>query len=138
LRLYFFSEGIKISFLQKRFVAERFKRIAFFEKRIIDSVNFIFVDDKKIKLLNSKYLNHHYPTDTISFNYSQGNYISGDIYIGINTVFYNSMKFQCSKKEELLKILIHGFLHLVGYSDYNNFNKSRMNEMENLYLRLFK
>jgi probable rRNA maturation factor len=138
LKIFFFSEQIRISFLKGSYTTKRFEKIAFFEKKIIGEINFIFVDDKKIRLINSKYLNHNYPTDTISFKYSHDNFISGDIYIGINTVIYNSFKFNCSIKMELLRVMIHGFLHIAGLNDKNSIDKLRMNKLEEFYLRLFR
>jgi probable rRNA maturation factor len=138
LNIYFFSENFRISFLKRKYIIERFEKIAFFENKFIGVVNFIFVNDIEIKILNSKYLNHYYPTDTISFNYSRNNFISGDIYISIETVKYNSFKFNCSIKIELLRVMIHGFLHLAGKNDKVSVEKLRMKKLEDVYLRLFK
>lgn len=138
MKIYYFSEQIRISFLQRSYITKRFEKIAFFEKKIIEEINFIFVDDKRIRLINSKYLNHYYPTDTISFRYSYSKLISGDIYIGINTVVYNAFKYNCSIKRELLRVMIHGFLHIAGLNDKNSIDKLRMNKLEEFYLRLFK
>jgi probable rRNA maturation factor len=138
LKIYYFSKEVKISFLKRKYITKRFEKIAFFENKIIRDINFIFVDDKEIRILNSKFLNHNYPTDTISFNYSEKNYISGDIYIGIKTVVYNSFKFNCSIKRELLRVMIHGFLHITGSKDKSNIDKFRMNKLEEFYLKLFK
>jgi probable rRNA maturation factor len=137
LKIYFFSEYVKISFLKNNFIIKRFERIAFFEKKIVGVINFIFINDKDIKLMNSKYLKHNYPTDTISFNYSIGNLISGDIYIGIDSVLYNSFKYKCSIKKELLRVMIHSFLHLVGLNDKRCVDKEKMHNLEEFYLKLF-
>jgi probable rRNA maturation factor len=138
LKIQFYSEQIRIPYLRRKYLAKRFQKIAFFEKKSIGDINFILIDDKRIRLLNSKYLNHNYPTDTISFKYSDKNIISGDIYIGINTVIYNSYKFNCSIKRELLRVMIHGFLHVSGLNDKSSIEKLRMDKLEEFYLKLFK
>jgi probable rRNA maturation factor len=133
-----FSEYRKNSFFINNIKVKRFHKIAFFENKHIGNVNFIFVSDREIKIYNSKYLQHNYPTDTISFNYSQGSVISGDVYIGIDTVIYNSYKFSCSQKNEILRVMIHSLLHLIGYKDVIEKEKSRMHRLEEKYLKLFQ
>jgi probable rRNA maturation factor len=116
---------------------KRFEKIAFFERCNIDCINYIFVNDRSILLYNTKYLHHTYPTDIITFDYSEFNYKSGDIYISIDTVRYHSQKFNVSFKNELNRVIIHGLLHLIGYKDKTVAEKKLMRFKENYYLRLF-
>lgn len=130
------SENINIHLDYKRIV-KRFEKIAFFENVSIDCLNFIFVNDRDIKIHNDKFLHHNYPTDIITFDYRIKRIISGDIYIGIETVKFNSKKFNSKFGIELNRVLIHGVLHLVGYKDKKDEEKALMRKKENYYLKLF-
>jgi probable rRNA maturation factor len=116
---------------------ERFEKIAFFENVQIDCINYIFVSDRTILILNQKYLSHTYPTDIITFDNSILNCISGDIYISLDTVKFNSRKFNTDFRSELNRVMIHGILHLIGYKDKASSEKVVMRKKENYYLQLF-
>lgn len=115
---------------------KRFEKIAFFEGYRLVSLNFIFVRDRTILCMNSKYLSHNYPTDIITFDYTSGTLISGDIYISFDTVYFNSQKFNTGLRNELHRVMIHGLLHLLGYKDKSSRQKSIMRKKEDYYLRL--
>lgn len=117
---------------------KRFFQIAFFENVQLQEVNVIFVNDRRIKILNKKYLNHNYPTDIITFNYSESLFISGDLFISIDTIWYNSKMNKVSFKDELYRVIIHGILHLIKYNDKSKVEKIIMRKKENYYLRLFR
>jgi rRNA maturation RNase YbeY len=116
---------------------KRFEKIAFFESVSIDLLNFTFVSDKEIILINTKFLRHNYPTDIITFDYSLLNIISGDIFISLDTILQNSVKFNTTIKNELNRVMIHGILHLIGYNDKKVNEKKLMRSKEDFYLRLF-
>lgn len=91
-----------------------------------------FVNSKEITYINRKYLKHNYSTDIITFNYSETKSgIDGEIYISIDDAASNSKKFNVTFREELLRLIIHGFLHLIGYDDDNSKNKAKMKRLEN-------
>lgn len=117
---------------------KRFEKIAFFEKYQIEIINFMFVSDRTIVILNRKFLHHFYPTDIITFDYSNKKIISGDIYISLDTVMYNSKTFGVAFKEELYRVMIHGLLHLMNYDDKNIVDKAIMRKKENYYLKSLK
>ncbi len=85
--------------------------------RIIRSVNYIFCDDTKILEVNTQFLNHHYFTDIITFDDCVGRLIRGDIFISLDTVASNADMLGTEYNRELLRVIIHGILHLCGIND---------------------
>ncbi len=104
------------------------------EKREIAYLNFIFCSDNYILKMNKKYLDHDYFTDVITFNYNEDKILNGDIFISKDTVLYNSEKFNVPFENELNRVMIHGVLHLIGYNDKNESEKTEMKSKENQYL----
>ncbi len=133
----FYNSDIVELNLNKKYLKRRFEKIAFFEKYKVGIINFIFVLDKNIYLLNKKYLNHYYLTDIISFDYSKSVLLEGDLFIGVKTVLKNSAKFNNSFKLELYRVMIHGMLHLMKYNDKKYSEFKLMKKKENYYLKLF-
>jgi probable rRNA maturation factor len=88
--------------------------------------------------MNSKFLKHNYPTDVITFDYSSGKILSGDIYISLDTIKYNSRNLNVSYAQEINRVMIHGLLHLLGFKDKFKKEKAVMRFREDLYLKLFK
>lgn len=123
---------LHISFQKLFSTFETLERI---ERCKIENINYIFVPDRNIRLLNIKYLNHHYPTDVITFDYSQMNEIGGDIFIGLDTVKYYAMKNAIPYQKEILRVMIHGVLHLAGYKDKSIRERNLMRLKEDFYLR---
>ena len=114
-------------------------------KRVIDRFNkqpgditYIFCSDEEILRINKLYLNHDYYTDIITFDYSEGNKLSGDLFISLETVKTNSEKFKTEFDGELHRVMIHGVLHLCGYDDKTAANKKTMREKENEALELLR
>jgi probable rRNA maturation factor len=138
LEINFFFSDYKYLRLNKKWIVKRFEKIAFFENYKIDLVNFIFVSERTILIQNKKFLNHFYPTDIITFDYSNKHSISGDIFISLDTVLSNSKKFKVTFKNELNRVMIHGLLHLMNYKDKSNSEKILMRKKENYYLRCLK
>jgi probable rRNA maturation factor len=97
-------------------------------------INYIFCDDDYLLKLNMEFLNHNTLTDIISFDYSIGKQIHGDIYISIDRVLDNSTKFKVEFLVELRRVMIHGILHYSGYKDKLKSDKEQMREKENFYL----
>lgn len=105
------------------------------EKRKEGEINYIFCDDNYLLEKNMKYLNRNTLTDIIAFNYCENNVISSDIMISVERVKENSITFENSFHEELYRVMIHGILHLIGYSDSSKEDKKKMTEKENYYLK---
>ena len=97
-------------------------------------INYIFCDDDYLLKLNIEYLDHDTFTDIISFDYTMGNLINGDIYISIPRVKENADLFKTSFDNELHRVIIHGILHYCGYKDKSNNEKSIMRSKEDEYL----
>ena len=97
---------------------------------MVGDVNYIFVDDATILDVNRRFLGHDYYTDHIGFDYSEGNALSGDIYISLDTVASNASLFGTTFPEELRRIIIHGLLHLCGLRDKSPEEQTRMREAE--------
>jgi len=106
-------------------------------KRKLGPVNIIFVNDEKILEINQKYLNHDYLTDILTFNYNTEKLISGDIYISIERVEENAQKFNCTFQTEILKVIVHGFFHLLGFDDKTKTQKTVMRNLEENALQDF-
>lgn len=96
------------------------------ERKIPGDLKFIFTDDETEMKINRKFLGHNYYTDVISFDYSDGNKINGEIYISIETLKRNAIIYNAGLKEELLRVMIHGVLHLCGYNDDDKKSKEIM------------
>jgi rRNA maturation RNase YbeY len=107
------------------------------EKRVPGNINYIFVDDKSLLKINLEYLNHNTYTDIITFDYTEGKEVSGDIYISVERIAENAEKFEVSFEEELKRVMIHGVLHLCGYRDKSKADAALMRKKENSSLRLF-
>jgi rRNA maturation RNase YbeY len=91
-----------------------------------------FINSDKLKELNRKHLKHNYPTDIITFNYSGSlSNLDGEIFISFEDALINSKKYRVSLNNELIRLIIHGILHLLGYNDKTASEKKIMKSLEN-------
>ena len=100
-------------------------------------INYIFCDDEYLVEINQQYLEHDTLTDIISFDYSVGNELHGDIFISIERVKDNAQDFNVSFDEELHRVLVHGILHYCGYKDKSEADELLMRAKENEKMQLF-
>ena len=100
-------------------------------------INYIFCDDEYLVEINQQYLQHDTLTDIISFDYSVGNELHGDIFISIERVRDNAQDFEVSFEEELQRVLVHGVLHYCGYKDKTESDELVMRNKENEKIKLF-
>lgn len=106
------------------------------EKNVLGDLNYIFCSDTYLHKINLEYLKHDTLTDIITFDYSEKKQISGDIFISIDRIKENAIKFKQSSENELNRVLIHGILHLMGYKDKTPKEKETMRAKEDFYLTL--
>jgi rRNA maturation RNase YbeY len=116
--------------LLKKFIESIFRR----EKRKIDSLNYVFVSDKRLLEINHQFLGHDYYTDIITFDISEGSSIKGEVYISIDRLKENSKKLGVSFKSELHRVIFHGALHLCGFKDNTTTERKKMRAREDFYL----
>ncbi len=106
------------------------------EDRDLGEVSYIFCDDDYLYDINVKYLNHNTLTDIISFDYSLGKVVSGDIYISVERVEENARDRDIVFVDELHRVMVHGLLHYIGYRDKTDSQKKAMRKKEDYYLSL--
>jgi rRNA maturation RNase YbeY len=98
----------------------------------VESLNINFVSSETIEKINIEHLGHHYSTDIITFNYSGSAVeLDGELFISVEDARENSKRFKCSLSEELLRLIIHGILHLMGYDDMTPEDRRKMKRLEN-------
>lgn len=97
-------------------------------------INYIFCDDEYLYKLNVEFLNHDTLTDIISFDYTLGKLVNGDIYISIDRVKENAEEFNTHFEEELFRVMVHGILHYCGYKDKSQEDQAAMRSKENYYI----
>ena len=115
----------------KEFLAKRLKK----EKKVIESINYIFCTDEYLLQFNRQYLDHDTLTDIITFELSsKGQPLLSDIYISYERVKENAGLYRTSVLRELHRVIFHGALHLAGYKDKNKNDQAVMREMENRWL----
>lgn len=99
-------------------------------------LSFVFTSDEHLIEINRKYLDHDTFTDVITFDYSEGDIVSGEIYISIERIRENAIHFSQGELDELHRVMIHGVLHLCGYGDKGADQKAQMTRKEDYYLSL--
>jgi rRNA maturation RNase YbeY len=112
-------------------------RIIDSEEAVLGNLSYIFCDDGFLSKINLEYLNHDTLTDIITFDYSEGEEVVGDIFISIDRVMDNASEFGVEFDEELIRVMSHGVLHLLGYKDKSDSEKNLMREKENEMMGLF-
>ena len=132
----YFSESI-IFDLQGKLANNRWLRfVAEAEAKRIGDVNIIFCSDPYILDVNINYLGHDYYTDIITFDYVEGDVLSGDLFISIDSVRENASFYGAEFLTELRRVMVHGLLHLIGYDDHTPEEQKVMRSKEDYYLSL--
>ena len=134
----YIAENVKMPALQKQRINRWIKEIADGYGKKTGDIAYVFCDDQKILEVNNQYLEHDYYTDIITFDYTTGNTISGDIYISLDTVKSNADEYGADFETELHRILIHGILHLCGNDDKSPELRADMTNKENKALGQLK
>ncbi len=110
-------DNVKFRLKGSKQVLNKIEKVIRTERMIPGDLIFIVTGDSEIRKINKEFLNHNYNTDVIAFNYNEGNILNGEIYISIETVKRNSANYKVSCREEFIRVMIHGTLHLCGYDD---------------------
>ena len=103
----------------------------------VGEINYIFCDDEYLHKINVEYLDHDTLTDIISFDYTVGNLIQGDIFVSVERVQDNANDFNVSFEEELKRVLSHGVLHYCGYKDKSPEDEALMRSKEEEKMQMF-
>ena len=131
-----FTSNTNFQLRHKTVLKSWIKEVVGKEGKKMKDLSFIFCDDMDLLDKNSKYLNHDTLTDILTFDYSENNNISGDIYISIDRVKENAKTYKVTFENELDRVMIHGILHLLGYKDKSKKDQKAMREKEDFYLSL--
>ena len=132
-------EAIDVRFpkLLRRNTSDWIKKVIDSYQKRVGEIVFIFCSDVEILRMNSLYLHHKYYTDIITFDYSENNVLSGDLYISLDTVQSNAKKYRTEFLGELRRVMIHGILHLCGFDDKTSADKQTMRKEENEALQRY-
>ena len=132
------TDGVKLPNIKKRENNAWIKTVAAQYGKRVGDVAYIFCNDERILEVNREYLQHDYYTDIITFDYSEGDIISGDLFISLDTVRTNAEQFDQDYERELYRVIIHGILHLCGINDKGPGERELMEAAENRALALLK
>lgn len=132
----FHKEDVKFLLSHKQLIFNTLDKLLRKEKYKKGEINFIFCSDPYLKSINKKFLQHNYFTDIITFDYTTGGVVSGDIYISVDRVKDNAKTYSTSFNNELARVIFHGVLHLCGYKDKSPKDAKTMREKEDYYLSL--
>ena len=129
-------ENVKMPAIKRRETTAWIRRVADTYGKKVGEVGYLFCDDEHILEVNREYLGHDYYTDIITFDYCEGNTLSGDLVISLDTVRTNAEKFHKNYDEELHRVIIHGILHLCGLNDKGPGEREVMEAAEDKALAL--
>lgn len=132
----FYTEDTRFEFKRKTAVRGWLKMVAGSEMCKIGDINVIFCSDNYILDVNIKYLQHDYFTDIITFDYREGDVLSGDLFISVDTVRENALFYGAGFEDELDRVIVHGLLHLIGYDDASEEQQKEIHAKEDYYLQL--
>lgn len=130
------ANDIEMPMLNTTLMSRWLKQLAAFHQRKLGDINYIFCSDKKILEVNIEYLGHDYYTDIITFDYDEGQRVSGDLFISLETVASNAEMLGLAYEEELMRVMAHGVLHLCGFKDKSEEDAANMRLREQEALAL--
>lgn len=137
--------SIKIFYDEVKFRLQGSGKIKKFLEKVImaeskrpGDLNFIFTNDQNLRNINLRFLEHDYFTDVIAFDYSDENIINGEIYLSIETVRRNAEEYRVCIGEEVIRVMVHGTLHLCGYRDGTRKEKELMTGKQEFYIMEYR
>ena len=128
------SEDLNFSYPNFRALKKWLSSVIEIEKLKLGDIVIVFTHDEFVREINFKFLKHDYYTDVITFDYTEGSILNGDIIISIERVKENAKEFGTSFYKELDRVIVHGVLHLTGYNDSDSKEAGIMRERENFHL----
>lgn len=133
----FTLNNVEVPGLNSELFALWLEQVAREEGFEVDAISIIFCSDEELLTMNKQYLEHDYYTDIITFDYSEEDYISGDLFISIDRITDNAKQLNVEYSSELKRVCVHGVLHLCGYKDKSPSDEVLMREKEEYYLNKF-
>ena len=134
MEVFFHSEDVVLPKFEYTKIKKWIFTVIAREGKVCGDLNFIFCSDQYLLDINMQYLDHDYFTDIITFDYSEADTVSGDIFISVDRVGENAKFYGVGFHKELMRIFVHGVLHLIGYNDKSFEDKEVMTSKENEYL----
>ena len=134
----FLSEKIKFIPKKQKKLRSWIKDVVVLEGRHVSSLVYVFCRDSYLLTINREYLNHDTLTDIVTFDYSEGGDLDGEIYISLDRVKENARKLEIAFEDELHRVMIHGVLHILGLKDKSPSQKSAMRKKEEACLSLLE
>ena len=132
----YFQEDIRFELKGKALNNRWLKMVAESEVKKLGPLSIIFCSDNYILDINIKYLQHDYFTDIITFDYCEGDVVSGDLFISIDSVRENALHYGVRFEDELDRVMVHGLLHLIGYDDHTAEETALMRQKEDYYISI--
>ena len=132
----FNTENVRMPDIDQRRITQWVRDVAASYDKNVGQINYVFVDDERILEVNRQFLGHDYYTDIITFDYTEGRYISGDLYISLDTIRTNAQQLAVPYERELHRVIIHGVLHLCGINDKGPGEREIMEACEDKALAL--
>ena len=132
-----FNYELEFTLENETLIADWLSEVMLSENKKEGEINYIFCDDDYLLEINQQYLDHDTLTDIISFDYSIGNELHGDIFISVERVRENATDFKVSFEEELKKVMVHGLLHYCGYNDKSDQDEKTMRLKEDEKIKMF-
>ncbi|MBP3613189.1 MAG: rRNA maturation RNase YbeY [Bacteroidaceae bacterium] len=132
------TDGVKMPAIKRRDVSAWIKKVAASHGKKVGDIAYIFCNDERILEVNREYLQHDYYTDIITFDYTEEDVISGDLFISLDTVLSNSEQLGVQYEQELYRVIIHGILHLCGINDKGEGEREIMEREENTALAMLQ
>ena len=134
MAVHFHNEQVNFTLRKKLILNTWIKETSLEYGKSVSDINIIFTNDEFLLEMNQKFLKHDFYTDILTFDYSKDEIISGDIYISIDRVKENSYSYDVSFNDELKRVIIHGILHLCGYKDNSETERTVMRNLEDTAL----
>ncbi len=134
----FYFQDTDFKLKHKTRIKNWLKLVAESEIFVLSDISVIFCSDNYILDINQRFLGHDYFTDIITFDYTEGDRISGDLFVSVDSVRENAAEYGTEFEDELHRVIVHGILHLIGYDDHTDEDVKVMRSKEDYYLSLFE